>query len=374
MTEHARIRTAHLDAKGNLLPQDERDRRLMRLKIKHPHAEDVVAKIAVFRRMAKHALEGISLAVPGRSGAGKSQVIKRLRRDLLKEAADATGLVASETGIETPDGDWRPVLVVPTPSNVRIMTLASAILAALGDEDPEFGVEGAKTARVRRKLQEQKVQIILFDEFQHLVEHRTDTFAFKAGDWLKTILNEQDGSMPVPMGERSGYFVHAVFFGRPSITALFQQNGQFCRRNRGIAHLRAFDWIDPEERATYVRTLHGLDLALPFPEWSGFSNPSFALDIHRATDGVIGRIMSLIQGAGMEAMVAGNPRITEQNVSDTFEYHESGKGTDEFAARDNPWTQKHKAPGNPAGAIVDASRKTRMRGKPRANDPDFRKA
>lgn len=373
MTEHARIRSAHLDDQGNLLSQDERDRRLMRLKIRHPLAEDVLAKIARFRRMAKHALEGISLAVPGRSGAGKSQIIKRLRRDILKEAADAAGLVASETGIATPEGDWRPVLVVPTPPSVRIITLATAILTALGDEDPEFGVEGAKTARVRRKLQEQKVRLILFDEFQHLVEHRTDTFAFKAGDWLKSILNEQDGSA-APVEERTGYFVHAIFFGRPSIAALFQQNGQFCRRNRGIAHLSAFDWVDVEKREVFLQTLQNLDLAMPFPEWSGFANPGYALDLHRATDGVIGRIMSLIQGAGMAAMDAGHSRITETVVSETFEFLEAGKGSDDFAARDNPWTQKLKMAGDPEGLVADASRRTRMRGKPPRNEPDFRKA
>lgn len=374
MTDQTPIRTAHLDPQGNLLSDDERDRRLMRLKIKHPHAEYVLGKVATFRRMAKHALEGISLAVPGRSGSGKSQLILRLRREILKESADAAGLVASETGIATPDGDWRPVLFVPTPANVRIMTLASAILTALGDENPEYGVEGEKTARVRRKLQEQKVRIILFDEFQHLVEGRTDNFGFKAGDWLKSILNEADGSVPVPIEQRTGYFVHAVFFGRPSITTLFAQNGQFCRRNRGVAHLKAFDWIDEAERAKFQMTLRGIDQALPFPEWSGLADDAFALDIHRATDGVIGRIMPLLQGAGMEALVAGSPRISQQLASDTFDFLEVAKGTDDFEPRENPWRMKQKMPGDPVGPPPDLSRKTRMKGKPRKNDPDFRKA
>lgn len=373
MTDQTPIRTAHLDPQGNLLPDDERDRRLMRLKIKHHHADYVLAKIATFRRMTKHALEGLSLAVPGRSGSGKSRLIARLRSDILKEAADAAGLVASATGIATPDGDWRPVLFVPTPPHVRITSLASAILTALGDEDPEFGVEGVRTARVRRKLQEQKVKLILFDEFQHLVENRTDSFAFKAGDWLKGILNEADGTVPVPIEERTGYFVHAVFFGRPSITALFQQNGQFCRRNRGIAPLKAFDWIDEEERERFRMTLRGIDQALPFPEWSGLADEAFALDIHRATDGVIGRIMSLVQGAGMEALVAGSPRISPQLASDTFDFLEAGKGTDDFEPRENPWRMKQKMAGDPIGPAPDLSRKTRMKGKPRKNDPDFRK-
>lgn len=373
MTDQTPIRTAHLDPQGNLLSDDERDRRLMRLKIKHPHAEYVLGKVATFRRMAKHALEGISLAVPGRSGSGKSQLILRLRREILKEAADAAGLVASETGIATPDGDWRPVLFVPTPANVRIMTLASAILTALGDEDPEFGVEGVRTARVRRKLQEQRVKLILFDEFQHLVENRTDTFAFKAGDWLKSILNEADGSGAVPIEQRTGYFVHAVFFGRPSITTLFAQNGQFCRRNRGVAHLKAFDWIDEEDRAKYLMTLRGIDQALPFSEWSGISEPEFALDLHFATDGLIGRLMPLLQGAGIEALGRGASRITPDLADETFEFLEAGKGTDDFAPRESPWKLKRKMPGDPIGPAPDLSRKTRMKGKPRKNDPDFRK-
>lgn len=103
MTDQTPIRTAHLDPQGNLLDEDERVRRLMRLKIHHPQAEYVVGKVAIFRRMAKHALEGISLAVPGRSGSGKSRLIARLRRDILKETA------------RTPRGSSRPKRASPRP-------------------------------------------------------------------------------------------------------------------------------------------------------------------------------------------------------------------------------------------------------------------
>ncbi len=69
MTEQTGPRTAHLDAAGDLLPKDERERerRIMRLKAWHPRTLALVGQFDFFERMTKSALEGYPHLHPGKA-------------------------------------------------------------------------------------------------------------------------------------------------------------------------------------------------------------------------------------------------------------------------------------------------------------------
>ncbi|WP_331302681.1 AAA family ATPase [Methylobacterium oryzae] len=371
MIDVAEARTAHLDATGRLLPLAERQRRLMRLKVWHTLAKAIIARFDRFEDMTRSALEGMHIAIPGRPGVGKSQLVKKIRNDVLAREAKTAGYAVRGTAIDAPGGDWRPVLRVPTPPEVTVASFAEAFLHALADEDPAFGDKGQKTRRVRRKLQEQRTRIVLVDEFQHLTDHRTEKFAYAAADWLKGILNEQDGE-PDEDGVIGEFFVHAAFFGTHSMQTMFVGNGQLASRARGVFPLAAYDWIDPAQRALYRDTLHAVDRMLPFPEPT-FADETVHFDLHRATDGVMRRIAAILQVAGFEALALGQTRITPELLKDAFDTLAWELGSSDFHPRANPWREKKHDPGFRDAPVPDTTRKTRIRGTGNSVAPSFGK-
>ncbi|MGY6249898.1 TniB family NTP-binding protein [Bosea thiooxidans] len=365
-------RTAHLDSQGNLLPLVERQRRLMRMKLPHAKLDRLSLDLRRFEQMSAGALEGICFAVPARSGMGKTQIVKKLRKQILEREALAFGAQACRDSIDTQNGDWRPVLRIEMPSEVSVISLAEALLHELKDPEPETGTKATKQARVRALLEEQKVRIILFDETQHLVDTRTEKFAYKAADWLKSqILNERDSDDEDE--EPAGFFTHAIFFGTPAMKNLFKNNGQLQRRCRGIHDFKPYNWLDIDERKEFVELLANIDFHLPFPKSSCLSDPKVAYRVHAATDAVIGRIMGLIQTAGTIALDLGESCIPEALLSEAFEKLQWGVGSPDFQPRSNPWLDPNHGPGFVDSGVEDTSRKTRVRGKSQSVEPTFQR-
>ena len=78
--------------------------------------------------------------------------------------------------IETPSGTKRPVLLVQTPSKPTEIKLYQALLCALDCEDMIGPLKEMKFA-FTTQASLQKVRLVIFDEFQHVVEDRTDKAA-----------------------------------------------------------------------------------------------------------------------------------------------------------------------------------------------------
>lgn len=369
-------RTSHLGKDGQPLSVSECQRRLMRLKFEHPRFKAVVKRFEHFELMAEHALEGISLAVPGRSGMGKTLLIKHLRKTVMARESLQRGLDTIDGKVLLgPDGDLRPILRIELLPQVTTIGLAETLLKALGDENPLSGTRAQKMGRVREKLQQQAVRVVLVDETQHFTDKRTDQAGYAAAEWFKSLMNEADGS-PESDGSRGDYFMHAVFFGTPAMLKLFTGNGQLSRRNKGGIHrFRPWGWMNENERAEYKLVLAKLDRMLPFPESSRLADETMALRIHRATDAVISRITTLMQHAGTIALSEGSSRIDDDMLCDAFDQLGWDLGTDDFAARSNPWRDKELVPGweDAPAAAYDNSRVTRMRGRVRNDDPTYEK-
>lgn len=314
------------------------------------------------------------LHFPARSGMGKTQIVKKLRKQILEREAVASGLQAGRNSIDATYGDWRPVLRIEMPSEVTVISLAEALLHGLGDPEPETGTKATKQARVRALLEEQRVRLILFDETQHLVDERTDRFAYKAADWLKSqILNERDSDDDDDENDIGELFSHAIFFGTPKMQKLFQNNGQLQRRCKGVHDYKPYNWIDTSERKEFISFLANVDLRLPFPESSNLADPSVAYRIHAATDAVIGRVMGLIQTAGTVALDLGEACIPEHLLSDAFDSLQWSVGSPDFQPRLNPWRNAGHGPGFVDAPAEDHSRRTRVRGKPRPVEPTFQR-
>jgi energy-coupling factor transporter ATP-binding protein EcfA2 len=146
--------------------------------------------------MADHVL------VMGESGSGKSTL--------------CTCIELQYPRYSQPDRDLVPALVVSVPSAATIASVAEAMLIKLGDPSPLTGNISGKTHRVITLCKACKVEVVLFDEAQHISDRGKYITQYMVGDWLKSLIDQ----LKVP----------TVFVGLPKLELLLQVNEQLRRR------------------------------------------------------------------------------------------------------------------------------------------------
>lgn len=92
------------------------------------------------------------------------------------------------------EGDFeiieKPVIWAEVPPNATPKKLASALLQAMGDPNPEAGTEFGITERLIVRLAESRTALVLLDEFHNLLNSTKSTKAKKATcQWLKSLIN-----------------------------------------------------------------------------------------------------------------------------------------------------------------------------------------
>ena len=169
-----------------------------------PFPPFVAAKDAIEANMVLFRETGLPahLLVLGESGTGKSSLCRWLG--------------AQHPTRKLPDRDMVEVLIVSIPPAATIAGIADQMLKALGDPVRVSGTVTHKTARVVTLCRQCRVQLILFDEAQHLHD-RDDTHThYMIADWLKHLIDE----VGVP----------TVLLGLPRLESLLQINEQLRRR------------------------------------------------------------------------------------------------------------------------------------------------
>lgn len=142
------------------------------------------------------------IRILGESGTGKSTICIWIKQKYPRQS-----LV---------DRDVLPALVVSIPPAATISSLAEAMLSELGDPSPLTGNISNKTMRVVTLCKACKVEVILFDEAQHIYDRGKQVTHYMVGDWLKSLVD----NLAVP----------TVFLGLPRLELLLQSNEQLRRR------------------------------------------------------------------------------------------------------------------------------------------------
>jgi Cdc6-like AAA superfamily ATPase len=144
-------------------------------------------------------LEPMGMTIIGDSGVGKSSVVS---------------LFANEANREFKNDN---AVVKVLSKNVRTLKgIYAALLTALGDMAPARGDELEKLDGIKALLTHLHVQIIIFDDFHYLVEHRGKEAARAIVDEIKMIMEE--------------YKVANVFVGIKSLTKVGLINEQIDTR------------------------------------------------------------------------------------------------------------------------------------------------
>jgi hypothetical protein len=231
----------------------------------------VEANITQYREtgLAQH------LLVLGESGTGKSSLCR-----WIGEKYPRTVLL---------DRDLVPSLIVSVPPAATIASVAEAMLARLGDPSPATGSISAKTARVITLCRACRIEVVLFDEAQHIHDRGQVATHYMVGDWLKNLIDE----MGVP----------TVFLGLPRLENLLQVNEQlrrrFSRRLRLALGQSDTETVDTECLQLFVT----LGSCLPLPLSKGDHTWSeLGRRLYYASDGRVAYIKRLLAGALRHAM------------------------------------------------------------------------
>lgn len=182
--------------------------------------------------------------------------------------------------------------------------MASKILLNMGDPNYDRGTENNMTVRILSFVEKCEVEMIIVDEFQHLIDSESKNVLNKASNWVKNLSNE----VRIPI----------LVCGMPESNKVFVYNEQLDRRFCEKQSLQPFSYQSKEEEIEFRAFLNGLDKQLPFPEQAFLADPVLAKKIFYATKGNPYYIKKLIEESTVQALKSGSDLISEDDLYISF--------------------------------------------------------
>lgn len=255
--------------------------------IKHPRYNALMEKIRDCHLLSKGAKSADCLFIWGYTGVGKSTLLKQYAEKYPREIL--------------PEHIRIPILYLKLPVGATPKSVATSILEALGDPAYEKGTEINQTQRAFHFVKACEVEMIILDEFQHLIDSETKSVLRKASDWVKRFAEEVN--------------VSVVLCGMPESEKIFRQNEQLDRRFMIRDELKPFTYNTREEQKEFRSFLATLDRNLPFREPSHLADPGLAEKLFYISMGVPSYIKKLLEEATVYAARHGQDAITEDYLS-----------------------------------------------------------
>ncbi|GAC1343555.1 MAG: hypothetical protein NVSMB18_19590 [Acetobacteraceae bacterium] len=237
--------------------------------VETPGVKEALRQIEILHKhgIRRDCCEGLLLVGPSR--VGKSAVVEHYK-GLFPERTDGRQMI-------------RPVMLVRLTASTKLTSLVSATLRAMGDPRPDYGTPEARTARVLKLLELQRVEVLIYDEFHHVINSDTDKIAYDAGEAIKSILNEK--------------ICRVVLCGVSHADRVVHSNEQLPGRLRTIVRMVPADWRDANQRRTFRVFLHAIESALGLPSPSELGSIPVAHRIHHFSRGLCGFAHNLIREA-----------------------------------------------------------------------------
>lgn len=250
--------------------------------VESPQFKAVMDRIADCHKRSRLSSEPDCLFITGGTGYGKTTIGRYYSKGYPR--------------IVNAEGTTVPVLrsSIPTPASIK--SIASWLLKDLGDPLPNKGTTGQITMRLCGLIGKCGVELIILDEFQHMIDRDTENVLTSSADWLKQLLNETK----VPM----------VLMGMPWAVRILESNEQLKRRFAAKIGLNPFGWASREEQMEFISFLIVLEKALPMPKASNLYSGDMPFRLFCASRGIICNIKKLVSRAAEKAFERGMDSIT----------------------------------------------------------------
>jgi len=258
--------------------------------IEHPRYKELLELIKECHLHSVGSVEPATLFLFGHTGVGKSTVLKDHLQNYPRDFKDGKTIV--------------PVLYVTVPVGATPKSVASEFLYSLGDPNYDKGTQTSLDKRVYHFIENCGVQLIILDEFQHLIDRDTKHVLNRASDWLKLLCEQTK--------------VAIILGGMHECEKIFLHNEQLSRRFAVREELTSFKYSTREEQKEFRTFLYILDKQLPFPFQSNLADSIISEKIYYVTNGVPSYIKLLIEKSVEHALKNGQDFIDEGNLYVAF--------------------------------------------------------
>ncbi|MDO6566267.1 ATP-binding protein [Alteromonas sp. 1_MG-2023] len=204
---------------------------------------------------------GACAVVSGESGSGKTV--------LLEKVIERFNAIYQSSKIPSKG------VYIRSPSNMKPLDLLRKMLSAFGEPGEVRGTEDEMRRRITKQIINKNIKLMVFDEFQQVVEKLGEKSVRQHADYLKELLDE--------------YNLFLVFAGTPRVTEILNANEQFESRCNRVIHKSLMSVSTPESYsilASYLTTLQSVHKIAG----TDLSHPSVVLPIQHATGGDLRRI------------------------------------------------------------------------------------
>jgi type II secretory pathway predicted ATPase ExeA len=258
--------------------------------IRHPQADDVLARIERCHRTGNNAREPEGLAITGEAGVGKSMAAEHYQLRYPSQR--------DENGVTS------PVLYSTIPAGATIKGMQTELLTALGDPRPDRGNRASQDQRLQTLFSNCGVELLFLDEFQHLTHraHTNTRVLQDVADWLKNLISQ--AGLPV------------VLFGMPEAQHVLEHDRQLKRRFSSNYRMTPFGLRDGTEVKNYRRFLRETEKHfLKTQNW--LDSREMVTRIHAATGGYPSEIIKLVDEAARQSRTLSN--VTRKAFARAFE-------------------------------------------------------
>ena len=278
--------------------------------IRHPQFQQAHRSLSQFLVHARNDRgEARCAMLTGPTRTGKTTMARMIASEVNRVAKERV----AEAGRFVADGDFTArlgpppvsVVYVETPSGATPKTLAEAILVAMKDPISVRGSQARISERVSDILRNNRIELLILDEFHHLISSKSNKRAFETAEWVKSLLNK--GVCPI------------LLVGVEVAEKVMDENGQLHGRCWTRVQLPAFEW-EPvgKKQHDFERIVRALMDSLKIPFDLNKDDKNMAEAMHRASGGLIGNVAILLQKADQVRRALTHGRITPYHLVEAY--------------------------------------------------------
>jgi hypothetical protein len=263
--------------------------------IPHRRFMELSNEIARCQRMTARCGEPYCMSLEGATGAGKT----RLAKSYLNQ----------HPPYETEQGIMRPVFYMVTPAETTVKGLAEQMLFALGDPAAHKGTGTQMDSRLDHLIGACGVDLIILDDFHHLLNISTERRLKAVSDWLKVRI-KNTGKTFLIVGIEG------------EIAKVLTYSPQLARLFAARTTLEPFPW-DPTqpdpivEFDLFVRLAESaLNIQLP----TSVPRIELLYRLHYATAGLVGNIVTLLRYTALLAEEQVIQAVTLPLLANAFDH------------------------------------------------------
>lgn len=262
--------------------------------IRYPRFKALHRDIGECQEMSRLSSEPQCMSLEGVTGAGKSTLVR-----------DYAALFPR---LEETDGTRIPIFYAETPSPVTVKGMAATMLAHLGDPAAHRGTLWSMNFRLIRLMIACQVELVILDDFHHLIDKETNRILEQVSDWLKVLIKETG----IP-------FLVVGIAGK--VECILEANAQLSRLFAVRETLEPFryDLADETSIREFAHFVHYAEQAIAIPLLETLPRLELLHRLHYATDGVVGNLMNLLRYAALLTRRQHQTTIDLETVAAAYE-------------------------------------------------------